>query len=313
MSSLISVVIPTHYRNELLEDAIDSVLAQDYEPLEVIVVDDSGEGNAVPVLEQYDDIKTIIREENGGWPVAYGEGIEAASGEYVHLLDDDDLFLDGKITKTADVVLNDPDVGVGFTGVKQDNGWQSTPDPEMSGNVLKPALRFETFPCWTGSMLIDRDILLDVLPLPNLPAANDANLIIELARRTQFDYVDEILTCNRRENSRIWVGMKRFEGMKRVLEIQSDLYDQYPELRQEVLADIYYQEGHSRLRNTSWTPRAIGCFARAATQATTTEDRFIYTSTLFASLLGRPGVRTAAGAKNFFKGLLSLSVRSVMN
>lgn len=67
MWPLISVVIATHYRNELLARAIESVLEQGYEPVELIVVDDSGEGHASPVIDRYDDVIGIIRDANGGW------------------------------------------------------------------------------------------------------------------------------------------------------------------------------------------------------------------------------------------------------
>ena len=299
MSALISVVIPTYYRNELLKNAIDSVLSQEYEPLEIVVVDDSGEGNAVPVLERYDDVESIIRGKNGGWAAAYEAGIKATSGEYVHLLDDDDVLLDGKITKTVDVVLNEPNTGVGYTGVTQGGG-RHAPDPAMSGNVLESTLRIETFPCYTSSMLIDRDILIDVLPLPDLPAANDVNLMIELSSRTEFNYVDEILVKKGEGRNQMWSGFDKLDGTKRVVEIQDHLYDQYPEIRRKVLADVYYQEGFHRLRDKSWTPKTIGCFARATRHATTTSDRVKYGSLLFASLFGRPGVKAAQRANDYF-------------
>lgn len=307
MRPLISVVIPTYYRNELLQDALNSVLSQGYEPLELVVVDDSGEGHAEPVFEDYEEEidLAIVRETNGGWGAAYGTGINAASGEYVQLLDDDDVLLDGKITKTSEVVLNDPNTGVGYTGVKMGNG-RHTPDPEMAGDVLKPALRFETFPCYTSSMLIDRNILLDRLPLPDLPAANDSNLMIELSRRTNFDYVDQILVDKRRQEREMWTGVNKIEGMKRVLEIQSHLYDQHPEIRREVLADIHYQEGYHRLRNKSWSPEAIRCFAQATTNASTTTTKVKYASILFASLFGKPVINTGGRAKGFLHESLSL-------
>jgi len=72
----ISIIIPTYYRNDVLPEAIESVLDQNYEPTEVIVVDDSGEGNAEPVIAEYDEVRGIIREENGNWKAALTTGIE---------------------------------------------------------------------------------------------------------------------------------------------------------------------------------------------------------------------------------------------
>ncbi len=297
MNPLISVVITTYYRNELLEEAIESVLAQDYEPVELVVVDDSGEGNAEPVLDRYgDEVTSVIRDRNGGCSVARTDGIERSTGEYVHFLDDDDLFLEGKLSKTVDVLVDDPDVGVAYSGVRQDNGWQRRPPPEMSGDVLERTLRFETFPCYTGSMLIERDLLAETIPLAQFTAANDSDLMIQLARRTRFDYVDEVLTFNRRSESRTWTGLNKIEGMKQVIDARSDVYDRYPEIRRAVLAEIYYKEGHIRLIEDRWTTEAIACFARAARSGT--ENRLKYGGALIASLFGRPGVKTAANARD---------------
>lgn len=304
MGPQISVIIPTYYRNDLLEEAIESVLKQEYEPVELVVVDDSGEGHAEPVFQRYDRVidKAIVREENGGCGSARTTGIKAATGEYVHFLDDDDIFLEGKLHKTAEVLNDQTGVGVAYSGVKQDNGWHKYPDEEMAGDVLEPTLRFETFPCYTCSMLIERELLVDMLPLPDLIAANDTNFMIELARRTEFDYVDELLVYNRREESETWVGMKKIEGMKQVLSLQSELYDQFPAIHRAVLTKIYHMEGQVRLERQVWTPRATACFARAAYYAE--EGRITYAGATVTSLLGRPGFRTAGKIRGFVKDRL---------
>lgn len=68
MDRTISVIIPTHYRNDLFPEVIEGVAEQEYEPIELIVVDDSGERHAEPVLSECDDIvdQPIVRDENGG-------------------------------------------------------------------------------------------------------------------------------------------------------------------------------------------------------------------------------------------------------
>ena len=299
MNPIISVIIPTYYRNELLAEAIESVVSQEYEPVELIVVDDSGEGHAEPVIDRYDQVIGVINEKNEGCGPARTTGVEASTGEYIHFLDDDDLFLKGKLSKTAAILEGNPDVGVAYTGVKQDSGWQKYPDPEMAGNVLRRTLRFDTFPCYTCSMLIERDVLTDIVPFPRLTAANDSYYMIELARRTQFDYVDELLVINRREKSETWVGMKRIDGMKQLLSLESELYDRFPEIRQEVLAMVYYMEGHNRLENDFWTLKAPACFARSAYYGR--GNRLKHVGAFIASFGGWPGFRAAAKARGFFR------------
>lgn len=290
MKPKISVVIATYYRNDLVQDAIESVLDQEYEPVELIVVDDSGEGHAEPVLQQYEgDLQAIIRDENGGWGRAYTAGIETATGEYIHLLDDDDYFLDGKLTQSLRAIENNPDAGVVYTGLISDAIGYQYPDPEVSGDVLERALRFKMYPCCTITMLIERDVLVDVLPLAEY--ADDLDLKIELARRTEFDYVDRCLVYRRFQESRKWVGLERFEEMKRLVRHQSDLYDQYPHIRRAVLAERYEEEGQARLDQSMWSATAILCFLKAAYYAEETKVR-CYVQ-VAASLFGQPGLNAA--------------------
>lgn len=288
MTTPISVVIATYYRNTLVRDAIDSVLDQDYDPVEIIVVDDSGEGHATPVFEEYgDEITGIVREGNGGWGAAYTTGIEATTGEYIQFLDDDDFLLEGKLAKTADL-LDRNDIGVAYCGLIQDTTGRVAPHPNVTGDVLEPALRFRMFPCCTITMLTKRDLLMDVLPLAG--HADDINLKIELAQRTAFDYVDECLVYRRSQESRLWRGLNKIAEMKRVVEHQRDLYDRYPVIRREVLAEIFAREGNIRIEENVWSAKAINCYLTSARYST--ESKLPY-GLFLAALLGRPGVNFA--------------------
>lgn len=316
MEEQISVIIPTHYRNELLPEAIESVAEQKYEPVELIVVDDSGEGHAEPVLEEYDDVidKPIVKEENGGWAGAYTSGIEASTGEYIQFLDDDDRLLEGKLAKTASVLRENPDVGVSYCGVM----WGDEPNypkSEVSGNILEPALRFQTFPLWTGSMLMEREVLLDCLPLPGMaPDDNlqielgDTDLKIELARRTKFDYVDDILVFYRREGNKLWTGTRKLKKVKQNVRYRQDLYAQYPEIRRALLSSWYERQGDELIDQRAWSPTAISCFAKSAYLADS--DRLPKTIQAVASLFGRPGLAAARRARKLVLGGPQSNVRA---
>lgn len=294
MPPKISVIISTYRRNALLSEAIESVAAQNYDPVELVVVDDSGEGHARPVLEAYDDVIDcpVVRSQEGDWGAAYTTGVAASTGEYIQLLDDDDYLLNGKLSKTAAVLEENPEVGVSYCGVIREGDPEDElfyPDPKISGDILEHALHFEGFPLWTGSMLIERDVMLDCLPLATY--AGDTDLKIELARRTTFDYVDECLAYYRRSASSKWVGTKMFEEIKRVVEHQQELFDQYPDIRRSVFAEWYGKQGHAYLDERGWSPRATLCFAKSAYYSK--RNRLKKSATAFASVFGRPGLTTA--------------------
>lgn len=303
MSGKISVVIPTHYRNDLLPEAIDSVLQQDYEPVEIIVVDDSGEGHAKPVLKQYPSVTSIIREENGGWQAAYTSGIEASSGDYIQLLDDDDRLLEGKLQKTADVLEANPEVGVAYCGVIRGEDDRCYPKPEVAGDALVPALQFRTFPLWTGSMLIEREVLIECMPFAGMAEGEDlvielgdTDLKIELAKRTELGYVDECLVYYRRDGNKLWTGLRKFRKIKQNIHHQEELYDQYPEIRRKLLTEWYERQGKNYLRERLWSPRATICFLNSAYHAK--EDGMEKLVATAASLLGRPGLNATIRVRN---------------
>lgn len=308
MDERISVIIPTHYRNDLLPEAIESVADQEYDPVELIVVDDSGEGHAEPVLEEYDDVidKPIVREENGNWAAAYTSGIEASTGEYIQLLDDDDRLLEGKLEKTAKILRENPEVGVSYCGVT----WGDEPNypkPEVSGDILEHALRFQTFPLWTGSLLMEREVLLDCLPLAGMDPDDDlqielgdTDLKIELARRTKFDYVDEILVFYRRDGNKLWTGLRKFKKVKQNVHHQQELYDQYPEIKHALLSSWYERQGDELIERRIWSPMAINCFVKSAYHAD--DDRLPKGIQAAASFFGRPGLTAARRAREMALG-----------
>ena len=304
MPPKISVIIPTYYRNDLLREAIESVLSQEYEPVELIVVDDSGEGNAEPVLAEYDEVRGIFHEENGNWKAALTTGIEASTGEDVQLLDDDDKLLEGKLTKTAEVLSENPEVGVSYCGVLRGKE-QCYPKPRVSGDFLKEALAFQTFPMWTGSMLIEREVLLDCLPLAGMGddhdldiELGDTDLKIELARRTKTDYVDEILAFYRQESNDRWTGPRRFRKVKQNVEHQRELYDQYPSVRNELLTLWHQRQAAYWLEEGVWSHRAVSHLLRAAYRADGPARKLKYGAGAAASVFGRPGWNIATRAQN---------------
>lgn len=108
---LVSVIITTYYRNELLREAIDSVKRQTYKPIEIIVVDDSGEEIAKEVVKEY-DVTYIPKRKNEGQIAAWNSGISRCHGDFIQFLDDDDQLLETKIEKQVQKFRSSTNVGV---------------------------------------------------------------------------------------------------------------------------------------------------------------------------------------------------------
>jgi hypothetical protein len=106
----VSVVIPTYNRAMCIGDAVESVLAQTYRDFEVVVVDDGSTDDTAAALAKFGDKIRVIRQKNGGVSRARNAGIEAARGEWVALLDSDDVWLPEKLAIQMQGVAAHPGV-----------------------------------------------------------------------------------------------------------------------------------------------------------------------------------------------------------
>jgi len=99
MIPLVSVIIPTYNREALVCHAIDSVISQTYQNIEIIVVDDGSTDNTKNAINKYRTLEnfSFIEQSNKGVSAARNHGVSLAKGKYISLLDSDDLFLPTKI------------------------------------------------------------------------------------------------------------------------------------------------------------------------------------------------------------------------
>ena len=116
---LVSVLIGAFDAERYLGEAIDSVLAQSYRPLELIVVDDGSTDGTARVAESYGPGVVSVRQENAGNGAARNRAVELASGALLAFLDADDRFLPGKLERQWDALAADPALDVVFGHVRE--------------------------------------------------------------------------------------------------------------------------------------------------------------------------------------------------
>jgi glycosyltransferase involved in cell wall biosynthesis len=112
---LVTVVIPSFNRAYIVGQAIESVLAQTYRPVEVVVVDDGSTDDTRRVVEGYGAPVRYIRQDNAGVSAARNTGLAHARGELVGLLDSDDVWLPWKLEAQVAVLRRFPEVGMVWT------------------------------------------------------------------------------------------------------------------------------------------------------------------------------------------------------
>jgi len=185
---LVSVVIPNFNREAELQRAVDSVLAQDYPALEVIVVDDA---STRPVrLDLPPAAREAVRwlqlERNGGGATARNAGIDAAKGEVVAFLDSDDVWTSDKLTRQMAAYLADgrPRDAVYYSQVVLDRGSEQLTLPERPlaqgegvGDYLFP---WRGNLIHTSSLLMHRDLAARVRFTDGLRIHQDVDFCLRL-------------------------------------------------------------------------------------------------------------------------------------
>lgn len=108
MNPLISVIIPTFNRAQVLKRAIVSALNQAYRNIELVIVNDASTDSSLDIVKSINDsrIKLVVHERNKGLAAARNTGIRNSAGEYLTFLDDDDEWLPEKISLQLDVIRN---------------------------------------------------------------------------------------------------------------------------------------------------------------------------------------------------------------
>jgi hypothetical protein len=107
-----SVIVAAYQAADVIGDALDSIRQQTLRPLEVIVCDDGSTDGLARALEPYNDEITLLRKDNGGEASAKNAAAKAASGEFVAILDADDVYLPGRLAALSELAQARPDLDI---------------------------------------------------------------------------------------------------------------------------------------------------------------------------------------------------------
>ncbi len=195
---MISVIIPTFNREQMLQRAVQSVLQQTYTNFELIVVDDGSTDQTAILLQSINDPRFIyLRQENQGVAAARNTGIAKSQGKYITLLDADDAWLPQKLEKQ-----------LRFTW---EGGWSISHTDEIwyrYGIRVNPALKHAKKAGWLfepalelclispSCAMFHREVCSSVgLFDQHLPAAEDYDFWLRCSLSYEVGYCPEQLTC----------------------------------------------------------------------------------------------------------------------
>lgn len=200
----VSVLIPAYNHARFLPETLDSVTAQTFHDLEILVVDDGSTDETRLVLEKYAPAVRYIWQANAGPAAARNRGVRASHGELLAFLDADDRWYPGKIAAQVAYLDAHPDVGVVFTKflVTDEGGRPLYPYPHAFRYGPNAPNAFETLLLWPyGSMntAMVRRVCLEKIGLfdEHLTGAEDWDLWLRLVRHYELGYIDTVLATYR--------------------------------------------------------------------------------------------------------------------
>lgn len=252
MKPLVSIIIPVYNGEAYLKEAIDSALAQTYEPIEVLVINDGSEDKTEDVALSYGDRIRYFAKENGGVSTALNLGIRNMRGEYFSWLSHDDLYKPEKIERAITALSGDPtriaysDYAVidkdGVTIATMDVA-KKYPDMDLTFGLF-PILRQVLNGC---SMLIHRSHFTRVGMFDeHLRVTQDYDLWFKMLKGVRLAYINESLVMlrehgaqvthnyerNRTESDELWLNMLRNVTAEEACELdgtERDFWDRQTE------------------------------------------------------------------------------------
>ncbi len=199
---LVSVVIPAYNAERTIRVTLDSVLGQTVDDVEVIVVDDgSSDGTAGLVRAVPDERVRVLTQRNAGHAAARNTGIGDARGQFVAVVDADDLWVPQKLERQLEYFRRQPGVGaVHASAVHVDDSLR----PLFIGycregeNRLLDVLCFRGLPGVMCTLMVKRELLNELGGFdPSLIILQDWELAIRLARRGQLHSLSQPLALYR--------------------------------------------------------------------------------------------------------------------
>jgi hypothetical protein len=164
----LSVLINNYNYGRYLGECIDSVLAQDYPSLEVIVVDDGSTDESREIIAGYGTRVVPVLKENGGQASSFNAGFAVAAGEVILLLDADDAFLPGKPWRVAETFAG-RDIDWCFDRVTTDSTAivpQAINLSPFDGRAASLRGKFPSIPVPTSGLSFRHSLLAKILPMP---------------------------------------------------------------------------------------------------------------------------------------------------
>ncbi len=263
MGDLVSIILTCFNGEPWIAGAIRSVLAQTYPDWELIIVNDGSTDGSQAVIDGFEDERIRrVQQANRGIPGARNRGLQEAKGALVAILDQDDLWAPEKLGQQVHHLRNHPEVGVVYTnadhidaegrvigrryGVPPGEGW-------LLAHFLRAGVAVPIV-----TTLIRRECLETVGPFnQRLYGWDDYELLVRLASRFRFGYLEEPLAQLRYHDKSAWSSERMHLDRFIVADEFATRFPQHAVLIRRLRAIAHYSYGqYLRRRNARHRARS---------------------------------------------------------
>jgi glycosyltransferase involved in cell wall biosynthesis len=216
MKPLISCIVPVYNGERYLREALDSIFAQTYRPLEILVADDGSTDRTPGIVAGFGDRVRYLRQENQGPAAARNLGIRAATGNFIAFLDADDLWHPEKLARQMARFQARPELCYCVT--YSQNFW--IPDLQAEAEKHRDHRVSQPLPGYVTQTLFARRAVFDSVGLFNTALAHgdSTEWFLRAAERgAVMELLPDVLTCRRlhsQNRSRLRAAASREEFLQ---------------------------------------------------------------------------------------------------
>lgn len=223
-NKVVSVIIPVYNCENFIAETIESALAQTYQDIEIILVDDCSKDKSAEIIKRYKNLhpnKIVYyrQDKNMGAAVARNKALDLAKGRYVAFLDSDDLWYPQKIEKQI-TLMNKSNIAFCYSAYEMigDDGKMINSKIKILEKAEYKHLLKRTI-ISTPTVILDRHIIGD-LKMPLRRTGQDYAYWLLLLRNVNVAYgIDEALVTVRRRSGSL--SKNKFQNIRDVWEIQT--------------------------------------------------------------------------------------------
>ena len=228
MQAAVSIILPTFNRSQYLRVAIESVFAQTFQDWELIIADDGSGAETQAYLRTFAGVprvKLLWLSHTGNPPAVRNAALREAKSEYIAFLDSDDVWMPEKLAAQIESLRSRPKRQWSYTRCVMVDGFlnplpgaRNRSFPAIDGWILDRLLKAEAVVV-QSSVVASRELIAAAGGYPeDLPICGDYELYVQLAQRSEVDFVDWPLVLVRRHEEHYCDDVSALQDLRRFIE-----------------------------------------------------------------------------------------------